>query len=159
MISSVSNTSMMVSSVSQNQNQNQNSQQTSLNDEQKQLISDTLAEYDTENLSETDTQSIIAVFQDAGIEPGTALEDEMSTAGFDAQSIGEMGGQRPPPPPGGGPQSQEDGYNVSEDSLEELYSLLDSYYSDTATDADRSGYMSSIEELLGTQSSIFSAKA
>ena len=157
MISSVSNTSMMVSSVSQNQNQN--SQQISLNDEQKQLISDTLAEYDTDNLSETDAQSIIAVFQEAGIEPGTELEDEMSTAGFDAQSIGEMGGQRPPPPPGGGPQSQEDGYNVSEDSLEELYSLLDSYYSDTATDADRSGYMSSIEELLGTQSSIFSAKA
>ncbi|GAB6070136.1 hypothetical protein JCM30760_12330 [Thiomicrorhabdus hydrogeniphila] len=157
MISSVSNTSMMVSSISQNQNQN--SQQISLNDEQKQLISDTLAEYDTENLSETDAQSIIAVFQDAGIEPGTALEDEMSIAGFDAQSIGEMGGQRPPPPPGGGPQSQEDGYNVSEDSLEELYSLLDSYYSDTATDADRNSYMSSIEELLGTQSSIFSAKA
>jgi len=157
MISSVSNTSMMMPSVSQNQNQS--SQQISLSEEQKQLISDTLAEYDTDSLSETDAQSIISVFQEAGIEPGTALEDEMSEAGFDAQSIGEMGGQRPPPPPGGGPQSQEDGYNVSEDSLEELYSLLDNYYSDTSTDSDRSNLMSSIEELLGTQSSIFSAKA
>ena len=76
------------------------SEETSLTDDQLTLLSETLSEYDVDNLSESDAQSIIATLSEAGIEPSSGLETAMSDLGFDAKSIGELGGaDRPPPPP------------------------------------------------------------
>ena len=74
--------------------------ESSLTEDQLTLLSETLSEYDVDNLSESDAQSIIATLSDAGIEPGAGLETAMSDLGFDAKSVGELGGaDRPPPPP------------------------------------------------------------
>lgn len=68
--------------------------------EQQQLLTETLAEFDADNLTEEDAQSIVATLSDAGIKPGKALGDAMAELGFDAPTIGELAGQerRPPPP-------------------------------------------------------------
>lgn len=74
-----------------------------LNEEQQSLISETLSQYDSENMTENDALSIVESFSQAGIQPGLALEKSMSDLGFDAKNIGELakvsnGGNRPPPP-------------------------------------------------------------
>lgn len=106
MISSI-NSGMQMPPPPRNQNQ-------TLSTEQQTLISDTLAEFDADNLTEEDALSIIETFSDAGIEAGTALESAMSELGFDTKSIGDLansqetnaqGGMPPPPPP---PQSSEE---------------------------------------------------
>lgn len=75
-----------------------------LTDDQQSLISETLSEFDPENLSESDALSIIEAFSSAGIAPGSALEQAMADVGFDARTVGDLAnvgndGNRPPPPP------------------------------------------------------------
>lgn len=75
----------------------------SLTDDQQSLISETLSEFDPENLSESDALSIIEAFSNAGIAPGSALEQAMADVGFDARTVGDLAnvendGSRPPPP-------------------------------------------------------------
>lgn len=82
-----------------------------LTEEQQTLISETLSEFDVENLTESDALSIIESFSQAGIQPGVALEKAVSDLGFDAKSIGELAkvseeGSRPPPPPPPPPPKQ-----------------------------------------------------
>ena len=50
----------------------------SLTSDQQSVISDTLSEFDVDNLSETDALSIVAAFSEAGIQPGLALEKAVS---------------------------------------------------------------------------------
>lgn len=76
----------------------------SLTEDQQNIISETLAEFDVDNLSESDALSIVEAFSSAGIEPGKALEEAVASSGFDAKSIGDLAnvsgeGNRPPPPP------------------------------------------------------------
>jgi hypothetical protein len=75
----------------------------SLSDEQQALISETLSQFDSDNLTEEDALSIVQAFSQAGIEPSKALEKSMSSAGFDAESVGKLAsvsepGNRPAPP-------------------------------------------------------------
>jgi len=89
-----------------------------LTDSQKMLISDTLSQFDTENLTEADALSIVETLSEAGIEPGAGLGNIMSELGFDAKNIGDLAsaseeGSRPPPPP---PPKQ---------SSEEITSMVD----------------------------------
>ncbi len=128
-----------------------------LSTDQQMLISETLSQYDADNLSEADARSIVATFQEAGIQPGKALEEAMSVAGFDARSIGDKGGPQGPRP--SGPPPQGGGFTVSEDTLEELYTLLDQYYSEDTSATDKTGLQSSIQELLGTQTRMFETTA
>lgn len=88
-----------------------------LTEEQHSLISDTLSEYDVDNLTEADALSIVEAFAQAGIEPSMALEKAVSSAGFNSNTIGELAqvedaGSRPPPPP-------------PKQSSEEISSLVD----------------------------------
>ena len=88
-----------------------------LTEEQQTLISETLAEYDVDNLTEADALSITEAFAEAGIQPSLALEKAVSNSGFDAKTIGDLAkvsgeGNRPPPPP---PQQ----------STEEITSMVD----------------------------------
>jgi len=129
---------------------------------QQQLISDTLSKYDVNNLTNSDAQAIVSTFQKAGIEPGKDLTTAMDQAGFDAKQIGNVaGGHQGPPPRGPRPsdsQGQSQGTTLSENVLQDLYTLLDKYYANDTTNADRTSLTNSISSLLGSNSSIFSAK-
>jgi len=75
-----------------------------LSDEQQSLITETLSQFDVDNLSETDAVNIVEVFSQAGIQPSSALEQSMAELGFNAKAVGELAGMpeqanRPPPPP------------------------------------------------------------
>lgn len=123
---------MNISSVSSSQmfqqQMNSTSRSSSLTSDQKALIKDTLSQYDADSLSADDATAIVKTFQDAGIEPSSALESAMSTSGFDAKEVGDLagvgqagGGSRPmggPPPP------------PSKDELSTISDLLESLLSD-----------------------------
>lgn len=87
-----------------------------LTEEQQSFITDTLSQFDADNLTQESATSIIEAFAEAGIQPGTALEASLAELGFDAKSIGDLAnisgeGNRPPPPP--------------KQSSEEISSLVD----------------------------------
>ena len=89
-----------------------------LSEDQQTLISETLSQFDPEDLNEDSALAIVEALSQAGIQPGPALEKSMSDLGFDAKSIGELAnvsdkGSRPPPPP---PPQQ---------SSEEITSMVD----------------------------------
>jgi len=123
----------------------------SLTSDQQSLISETLEQFDPENLSDSDAASIIEAFSQAGIQPGQALETAMAEFGFDAKSIGEQGnvqqgGQRPPPPPS---QSTEEISSM----VEYLTELMEEKYAEnnnsTLSDDDKQSIMTELFEKLG----------
>ena len=78
----------------------------SLTQNQQDVITQTLVQFDADLLSDSDAKSIVETFSSAGIQPGKALESAVAALGFDAKSIGELAGvekpehgNRPPPPP------------------------------------------------------------
>ncbi|MFT6984668.1 MAG: hypothetical protein ACJAT7_000465 [Psychromonas sp.] len=74
-----------------------------LSEQQQTLISDTLSEFDPDNLTQADAISIVEAFTEAGIKPGNEMESAISELGFDGKTIGDLanveGGDRPAPPP------------------------------------------------------------
>lgn len=75
-----------------------------LTQNQQSLISETLSQFDVENLTESDALTIVEAFSQAGIKPSSALEKSLSELGVDAKYLGELAnvsgqGNRPPPPP------------------------------------------------------------
>jgi hypothetical protein len=102
------------------------SSSSSLTSSQLETISSVLANYDSSNLSANDAQSIIASFQEAGIEPSSELESAMEDLGFDAKEVGDLGrsesqaGSMPPPP--------------SSEEVSSISSLLDSLLSSNEED-------------------------
>jgi len=133
----------------------------SLTSDQKQLISDTLSEFDVNNLSNEDALSIVSTFADAGIQPGRELAETMEAAGFDARAVGDLANVQGPPPGQGmmGGQGNSNGFNISEELIQDLYTLLDQYYAEGTTDEQRSTLMDSVRSLLGSEESMFSASA
>lgn len=94
--------------------------QQKLTAEQQTLMSETLEQFDVDNLTEADAISIVETFSEAGIQPNAEFAEAMSELGFNAKEIGDLAqvsgseeGQRPPPPP---PPQQ---------SSEEITSLVD----------------------------------
>ena len=141
MVDSISSSSMVMPQASQSSGSS-----SSLTSSQLETISSVLAEYDTDNLSESDAQSIVAAFKEAGIEPSSELMSAMEEAGFDAQEVGTLagvgpqgGGQggMPPPPP--------------EDEVSSISSLLDTLLS---TEEDESS--TSFEDVMDYTSRILS---
>tara|TARA_R110002167_G_scaffold15034_8_gene60530 strand:+ start:104 stop:589 length:486 start_codon:yes stop_codon:yes gene_type:complete len=130
----------------------QTNNSSSLSAEQRQLIEDTLAEFDAEQLTEADALSIVEIFSEAGIQPGRDMAQAMSASGFDAKSIGDLAGvdgpqqgasqQGMPPPP---PPSQ--GLNISDEMLQSLNELLNEYYSGDLTEEEQDTALSSIKEI------------
>ena len=131
---------------------------TSLTVDQQQLISDTLAQYDADNLSQADARSIVETFSEAGINPGDGLRVAMEEAGFDAKAVGDTAGLQGPPPQGG-PRPGSEGVSLDEETLSELYALLDQYYGEDSTDEEKTGLLESISELLGSRENILNTVA
>ena len=121
-----------------------------LTSEQTELMNETLAQFDPENLTAEDAQSIMQTFMDAGIQPGQEMEAIMAEAGFDAAEVGELGrpeGERPPgppPPPSGNSLEQVD----SEEVVSYLDELL-AQYSDQLGEEDKDAILASVQEKFG----------
>ena len=141
MISGISGAAMVAPQSQQTNNSS------SLSADQRQLIEDTLAEFDSDQLTEADALSIVEIFSEAGIQPGREMAQAMSASGFDAKSIGDLAGvggpqQGMPPPP---PPSQ--GLNISDEMLQSLNELLNEYYSGDLTEEEQQTALSSIMEI------------
>jgi len=131
------------------------SSNSSLSTSQLETISSVLEEYDANNLSSEDAQSIVAAFKDAGIESSKAFENTMTTEGFDAKTVGDTagiggpkggGGGMPPPPP---PPSEEEESSVT-DLLDTLLTLGED------DEDDESSTTSSFNEVMEYTSRILS---
>lgn len=110
-----------------------------LTEEQSLLISNTLSEFDVENLNDVDAKNIVEIFSQAGIQPGQALEKAVSSLGFDAKEIGELAntarkGERPPPPP---QQSSEEITSMVEYLTELLEEKLAANKGDNLSEEDK----------------------
>lgn len=125
--------------------------QQKLTAEQQTLISDTLAEFDAENLSEADALSIVETLSAAGIEPGAGLEAAVSDLGFDLKTIAELagaGGDRAAPPP---PQSMEEISSMASYLTELLDEKLASSGVSELSDQERQDIYSKVLEKFGIE--------
>lgn len=119
----------------------------SLTAEQQTFISDTLAEFDTDNLTQEDALSIIEAFSQANIQPSAALEKAVTSAGFDAKNIGELAnvaeGNRPPPPP---KQSTEEITSMVDYLAELLEETLATNNGNSLSDQDKQSILAQVFE-------------
>ncbi|TMO40216.1 hypothetical protein CWC25_20655 [Pseudoalteromonas sp. S4389] len=139
----------MINSVSSSANfqSMQRPQAEPLTSEQTELMNETLAQFDPENLTAEDAQSIMQTFMDAGIQLGQEMEAIMAEAGFDAAEVGELGrpeGERPP-----GPPPPPSGNSLEQVDTEEVVSYLDellAQYSDQLGEEDKEAILASVQE-------------
>lgn len=113
--------------------------QNTLSDEQKSSISDILSQYDPEDLSDEDVQSIKDQLKEAGVRPSPELKSALEGAGFDAEAFrpagpppggpGQAGGPPPGPPPGEGGETE-----ASEETLKTLASIFEDYDLESLTE-------------------------
>jgi len=120
----------------------------SLTEEQQTFITDTLAEFNADELSEEDALGIIEMFSEANIQPGAALEKAMSSAGFDAKSIGDIAAAsdsaRPPPPPPPPKQSTDEISSMVDYLAELLEETLAASESETLSDEDKQAILAQV---------------
>ena len=143
MISSISSSSTIMADLTKSTSST--SATSSLTTAQLETISSVLENYDSSNLSASDAASIIASFEEAGIEASSDLQSAMEDLGFDAKEVGDLGGAgakggMPPPPP-------------SDEEVNSISSLLDSLLS---TEEDESSTSSSTSDIMDYTSRILS---
>jgi len=127
------------------------SSKNALSYDQQQIIDDTLSNYDSSNLSQSDALEIVAAFQEANIEPSKQLEDAMSSLGFDAKEVGDLAGVSstdtqnvasqvggPPPPPPPPSSSEEEDDEDDEEYYNTVQTLMDSLFSSDDEDSTSS---------------------
>ncbi|MFT6916540.1 MAG: hypothetical protein ACJAWL_002880 [Motiliproteus sp.] len=152
MISGISGAFSMAATQSQPSTNASNST-TSLSVDQRQLVTETLANFDPEQLTEADALSIVETFSEAGIQPGREMAQAISASGFDARSIGDLAGVEGPQQGGGSQQTgtppppPSQGLNISDEMLQSLNELLNEYYSDDLTEEEQGTALSSIMEI------------
>jgi hypothetical protein len=125
-----------------------------LTEDQQMLISDTLSQFDAENINEADAQSIIEALSEAGIQPGAALEKAMSEFGFDAKTMGDLAnasgqGNMPPPPP---KQSTEEITSMVDYLKELLDEKLEQSTTESLSDEDKQSILTQVFEKFGIES-------
>jgi len=139
----------MINSISSNTQMPPQRTEQSLTENQQSILSETLSQYDAENLTEADALSIVESFSQAGIQPGVAMEKAMSDLGFDAKSIGDSAkvsdeGSRPPPPP---PKQSSEEITSMVDYLAELVEeKLTASNSNELSDEDKESILSQVYE-------------
>lgn len=119
-----------------------------LSQDQRQLIEETLARYDSQNLTSADASAIVEAFSALGVQPGRPLAETMQAFGFDARSVGELAGVGPargegPPPSGGKVQT----LDISDEMLQELNALLNSYYDEGQSEDQRASTLDAIKSI------------
>lgn len=130
--------------------QSPSSGQQKLTAEQQTLMSETLSQYDVDNLTEADAISIVETFSEAGIQPTAEFAEAMSELGYDAKEIGDLAqvseeGQRPPPPPP--PQQSSEEITSLVDYLSELVEeKLATSNSEKLTDEDKETILAQVFE-------------
>ncbi|WCL54974.1 hypothetical protein [Gimibacter soli] len=137
-----------------------------LTDDQKQQVSDLLAAYDSENLSEEDAKTILETLKEAGIRPGKDLESAFSDAGFDLRSVADTAGLKPPQggPQGGkppAPPAEGEETSLNTEGLQTLQDILDSYDLENLSDEDEATIIKALADagLTGVAGDLFSTKA
>lgn len=147
MVGSVNSNSVAMMQMQQmNSNQKQNA---TLTDSQLETISSVLSEYDSENLTQTDAQEIIAAFEEAGIQPSQAMEEAMAAEGFTASEIGPLAGMQPP----GGAGNMPPPPPPSEEEVSDISTLLDSLLGSGEEDDDTTS-TSSFDDIMNYTSRI-----
>lgn len=124
---------------------------TQLTDEQQSLLSETLSQFDPDNLSEADALNIVDAFSEAGIQPGKNLESAMADLGFDAKTVGDLAhtqedGNRPPPPP---KQSTEEISTLIDYLTEQLEEKLAANGNNALSDKDKQSIYAQVLEKFG----------
>nr|WP_024593551.1 hypothetical protein [Pseudoalteromonas sp. TB13] len=119
----------------------QSSQAAKLTTEQSDFVKEMLAEFDAENLTEENAQSIQAAFKEQGIEPTKELADLMSELEFDAKSIGDAGRVEGPP--------QNSLESVDTDEVVSYLDELLTEYSSQLSDEDKESILASVQEKFG----------
>ena len=126
---------------------------TSSSSSQAETISSILAEYDADNLSESDAKSIVAAFQEAGIEPSEELVSAMAEAGFDAKEVGTLAGVGPQGGGGGGQQMSSsdssevyDEMDTNEDGVVSIAELQAAYSSSSTSSTDSTTSLTSNQQ-------------
>ena len=126
-------------------------QQQKLTEEQQTLISDTLKEFDADNLTETDAVSIVKSFAEAGITASQELDTALSDLGFDGKKIGELSsakieaGMQPPTPS----QSSEEISSMTSYFDELLKESLDSSGETEVSDQEKQVIYSQVMDKFG----------
>ena len=138
----------MINNISSSMQMPQQRTEQSLTKDQQSILSETLSQYDSENLTEADALSIVESFSQAGIQPGVAMEKAMSDLGFDAKSIGDSAkisekGSRPPPPP---KQSSEEITSMVDYLAELMEEKLAASNSNELSDEDKESILSQVFE-------------
>ncbi|NMB88678.1 MAG: hypothetical protein GYA17_09975 [Chloroflexi bacterium] len=115
-----------------------------LTDEQKSSIESILSEYDPENITAEDAQSIFESFREAGIRPGPGMKEAIEAAGFDAEELRSLGmpeGSRPAPPSQAAGSSS---FNVN--ALQSLQTILSNYDLSNLSTEDQSDLIAKLNE-------------
>ena len=136
-----------------------------LSKEQQDILSETLSNFDADNLSGSDALSIVETLAEAGINPSKALETSMTDLGFDAKNIGELAndsslGNRPPPPPPPSSQGTEETSSMV-DYLDELLKEKLASTNTELTDEDKQSILAQVFEKygVGEENSIINTSA
>lgn len=150
MIDNISSSSMIPSYLGQSSSSSNNT----LSSSQLDTISSVLENYDSDNLSQSDAQSIVEAFESEGITPSFELAIAMEEQGFDAKEVGDLafgeqgggnraGGGMPPPPP---PPSEEEYDTVS--------TLIDSLFNSDEDDENSDNTSTYSDEVMNYTSKI-----
>lgn len=107
-----------------------------MTDEQKDQLQDILSNYDVENMTDEDKQSLMEEIRDAGIKPGDDLKTALEDAGVE---------MAPPPPPPDGGQPPMGGPGETGQTSQFLQDFLDKYESGELTDEDIESFVQSIK--------------
>ncbi len=113
----------------------------SLTETEKTQLEEILAEYDAENLTEEDVQSIFDEIREAGIQPGKAVKETVEAAGFDLEQFRP---DRPAGPPPGMSGSKPESVNLS--SLKSLQTILNKYDLSNLSAEDETSLYSQIQD-------------
>lgn len=122
-----------------------------LSSDQEALLEEVLAEYDLENLSASDLESLAADIEETGIDVGRGLGDALRDAGVSSEDLSQLkeisesnsaSSSAPPPPP---PEAGQGGFSINEELLSALTSLSESLSSNEEVDNDA---ISALQELL-----------
>tara|TARA_R110001592_G_scaffold188128_2_gene433121 strand:+ start:83 stop:550 length:468 start_codon:yes stop_codon:yes gene_type:complete len=120
----------------------------SLTEDQQDFISETLSQFDADNITQETAASIVEAFAQAGIQPSAALEKSLTEFGFDAKSIGDSAkvsgdGNRPPPPP---KQSAEEITSMVDYLAELMEETLAASNSNELSDEDKQSILAKVFE-------------